>query len=173
MSVVTGAQTPITAAPLGVWCWLCWSFTTCLSTGGWSAASLHMGPSLVTCCQCSHKVQSGISWGGCSISTCTASTGCHVGGNPQAMVRAVCVVQFHQLSSHISVSSFTFTFSLPDVPISKTNLGLLCPKFLKEGNNLVCFSCLQTVMSSHQQWWLGRWCTGPPWCSFAAQEFPR
>lgn len=169
---------PPSQHPLGVQCWPSWSFTLpCLQGAGHEHAWI-WGLSLVTCCQCPLKVQSGISWSGCSISTCTASKGCHMGGKPQAMVRAVCVVQLHQPSCHLPVSSSSFTFSLPDVPASKTNLELLCSqnpwdKAIILWDKAIILFVFLVFKAGHQQWWLDRWCTRPPQCSFAAQEFPK
>lgn len=94
----------------------------------------HRGHSLVTCCQCSPKVQSGISWSGCSISTCPASPGCHMGGNPQAMVRAGCVVQLHQPPSHLPVFSSPLHLLTARCAYQQSKFRTaVFPKFLREG----------------------------------------
>lgn len=141
----------------------------CLQEAGHDHAWI-WGPSLGTFCQCPLKVQSGISWSGCSISTCTASTGCYMGGNPQAMVRAVCVVQLHQPSSYVPVSSFPFHLRTARCA-TKTNLELLCSQNSWE-RTIILFAFL-VFRAGHHQWWLDRWSTRPPQRSFAAQEFPK
>lgn len=66
---------PSQPPPLGVRRWLCCSFITRLSTGGWSWACLDLGglnsvfqvnlPIFVTCPLCSHNMHSGICWSSC------------------------------------------------------------------------------------------------------------
>lgn len=141
---------------LGVRRWLCCSFITQLSTGGWSWACPDLG----------------------GAKECFPGRSAHLRDMPSVLPQHALRHMLERLQVSLPVlcpqgapwveilkwwwelylesnstnplpiaqfppSSFTFS-SLPDTPLSKTNVGLPCSPNSWEGNNLVCFSCLQT-----------------------------